>query len=591
MQKRFMAIGFLLCLAAAVPGQDKPKQSVAGIIRQELLCQFTGGKIVDADKGTPVARWSDDLKQVAVIIREPDGRHTVGLNGKKGPPYARIIPPEEEPLNAALRFSKDFTRFAYVAEHPKGRVIVIDGKESEPYDLVMSGMPVFSPDSSRAAYAVAFKGKIYLVVDGEKGSPIEDLNVGSLAWSDDSSKLAYSYKEKNEWHVVVREFEKKKGEGKNPVKHPPVYPALKGISRDGIVFSANSDRIGYAAHSSKNKWAVYVDGKPVSQPLDAVAEGSLTFSRNSEHYAFAAQQAGAWYVFVDGKPCVAGKNVPPAQAVAERTPRFSDDSTRIVYAIERQKVWSVMLHELKEKGGAAETGSPSATPPASRTGALKEKGVFSETGSELAQGSEVLEGTPRFARNAKIPLYAVKKGGWWVGLSGEGQKLGPYVWIKKRSLIISPDGAQVVFAAEKQAGQFKIFINDKESENFYDKVGQPRISADAGTNTVVISAFRNGAWILLVNNEEKPPWYQSILADETGELTPPDATVVSPNGKRTSFYGVQFGKWALFVDGLRVPCDPPLTYRFNPDTNLLEGIVWDQKNPLVFMSVRESMSK
>jgi Tol biopolymer transport system component len=518
-----------------------------------------GGKIVGTDEKQPVIRVASDMSCVAAVVLEPNGMFSVGLNGKKGNEYSRILAPRDASLQGALCFSKNYTRFGYVAEGPKGKYVVIDQKESGPYDLVMDGMPLFSPDSSKVAYVMVAKGKLYLALD-EARIAVRDIQVGSLAWSPDSGQLAYCAQEGNGWNVVVREIG-----GKNPLPGVRIHRAFKGISKDGVIFSADSSRVGYAASASGNKWFVFVDGQQVNTaPYNAIAEGSFTFSRDSSHYAYAASVRGAWHVFLDGKPCAVGKNFVPAQAVAEGTPRFSGDSNRLVYAIENQKAWSVILHDLEPAG-------------------------TSHRGTEIVRGQDILPGTPGFGLSGRTCVYAAQKpGGWYVGgVRSDGKECGPYEGIRRRSLLVSPDGSRTVFVATRR-GRQTVVVDGKEGEHLYDKVGRPQISREEGSNTVVVAASRDKAWVVLVNGEEKHGWYQGILADETEDQTTSDATAVSPDGRKVSFYAALDGKWSLWVDGVPLACDVPYTYSFDPATNLLQGLLWNPESPTIFQRFRET---
>jgi hypothetical protein len=404
----------------------------------------------------------------------------------------------------------------------------------------------------------------FLRREDEARTAVRDIQVGSLAWSPDSGQLAYCAQEGNGWNVVVREIGWKDplAPGQPGVR---LYRALKGISKDGVIFSADSSRVGYAASASSGKWFVFVDGQQVNTvPYNAIAEGSFTFSRDSSHYAYAASVRGAWYVFLDGKPCAVGKNFVPAQAVAEETPRFSGDSSRLVYAIESQRAWSVILHDLEPTG-------------------------TSHRGTEIVRGQDILPGTPGFGLSGRTCVYAAQKpGGWYVGwVRSDGKECGPYEGIRRRSLLVSSDGSRTVFVATRQGRQM-VVVDGKEGERLYDKVGRPQISREEGSNTVVVAASRDKAWVVLVNGEEKHGWYQGILADETEDQTTSDATAVSPDGQRVSFYAALDGKWSLWVDGVPLACDVPYTYSFDPATNLLQGLFWNPESPTLFQRFRET---
>jgi inosine/xanthosine triphosphate pyrophosphatase family protein len=63
---------------------------------------------------------------------------------------------------------------------------VRDGLESNPYQGILEGTPVFSPDSQHLAFAGYRDGKWFAVIDGKEGEPYDGIFTDSLEFTPDS---------------------------------------------------------------------------------------------------------------------------------------------------------------------------------------------------------------------------------------------------------------------------------------------------------------------------------------------------------------------------------------------------------------------
>lgn len=88
-------------------------------------------------------------------------------------------------------FSPDSHHVAYKAEIGQKWLVVLDGKESRPYDLLGSGVPVFSPDSRHVAYWAFADDKWRVVVDGSEGRPYHSFPTGASIVFDSADRLHY----------------------------------------------------------------------------------------------------------------------------------------------------------------------------------------------------------------------------------------------------------------------------------------------------------------------------------------------------------------------------------------------------------------
>jgi len=539
--KAFGGMFAIALLVSVGHAQDQDPRSATTLFKEGPLCKFEGAvKLLEE-----TLRVSDDMTRVAVVVKKRD-KHYVGVNGKLGRPYPEIFVPKNISPRETIRFSPDWTRIGYAARVDKGFVINVDDKESELFEMVLEGMPLFSPDSRHFGFAGIRKGKIHVVVDTNVSKPLDDLQVGSVAWSPDGANMAYCARDGNKWFVYC---------GKNQ------YDAQQGVSDNGLKFSPDSAHVAYAA-TIKGKWYMMMDGKAVvvagdGRPVayDAIAMNMPVWSEDSKRLAFAAQRSGSWFIVVDGK------EIGPFNAVAEGTPVFSKNAKEIAYAVLRGKTWTVYRHEK-----------------------ATDKGV-----KELAAGDAVLAGTPVFSENGATLVYAVNQGGAWkVYPNAVAQAPVPpgqtppafpvYAAIKEGTLRVTPDGGKVVFVARK-GDRWVVVLNGKELPNLYEDIGSVRVSRGEGSSTVAISAKRRGAWVVVVNGDELYRWYYEFLQE---------ALVVSRDGKRVSYYARGGKTWSMWLDGIPQPCNIPYSYRFNPDTGLIEGVTWDKKAGPIFNSIRES---
>ena len=206
-----------------------------------------------------------------------DDEWFVVIDGKESPPYDGIA--QGFPI-----FSPDGGRTAYAALKDNKWLVVIDGKESPPYDGIAQGFPIFSPDGERTAYTAWRNNQWFVVIDGKESPSCDGIGQGFPIFSPDGNKVAYGAIKDNQWFVMVDENE----------WGPYTLPLY-----DSFVFSPNSERIAYSAIIG-DKWSVVVDGD-TSTAYDEILIGTPVFSPGSERMAFAARADDQWFVVVDGK--------------------------------------------------------------------------------------------------------------------------------------------------------------------------------------------------------------------------------------------------------------------------------------------------
>jgi Tol biopolymer transport system component len=343
------------------------------------------------------------------------------------------------------------------------RVVVLDGKPGKPCEMVFEGIFAFSPDSRRMAYG-ARKGNGWFVVvgsltpapQGGEGRPTEfgpyeflGSSMG-IQFSRDGSRLAFEGQVNKKWSVIL--------DG----KPQPVYDNL-----GPLVFSPDGKRIAYAAmqkDQERETWQVVAaltpnpspkrgeggswEGKP-GAVFDAIGEGTLLFSPDSKHLAYAAQSGGQWCMVLDGKP---GR---PYEGIAQV--KFSPSSQLLAYVAKRQEAEAVITESLVGPALPADGGQRPAKP------ALPTEGPPRSFG-------RIGGGTLVFSPGGRHLAYVASSGrGSFVVVDGNRKPRYDMVGY----LTFTPDGRYPVYAAIKSKKTFTV-VGDKEGTYQYDAIWMPR---------------------------------------------------------------------------------------------------------------------
>jgi len=312
--------------------------------------------VVDGEEGiafdkikqsTPV--FSRDGKHMAYVARNyhehPD---TVIMDGKHGPYFDNI--PE-----TSLVFSPDGRHFAYGAQTgdldltPEAKstwAVVVDNKQGPQYDQVDN--IIFSPDGKHVAYRAKKNGKWMLVVDGKssqehdalmledgKSSQEHDALLGGFpVFSPDNSRIAYGFKDGSAWKVSVEVL------GDNSHKNEMLSGILGGeYDKVGTVtFSPDGKHLAFAGINGKKK-TVVVDGKngPEQDFID-----HIFFSPDGQHLAYEAgkflpDKDDEWFMVIDGQPR------PVRDSLVRGSFLFSKDSKHGAYIISNGKLQQVVV--------------------------------------------------------------------------------------------------------------------------------------------------------------------------------------------------------------------------------------------------------
>lgn len=163
--------------------------------RHFMVVDGEEGKTIYRDCGDPA--FSSDGKRIAYGARRKTGEWCLVIDGKESGSYEHIGMESEAD---GPHFSPDGSRVACQVWHDGKRYMLVDGKETGPYDKI--SRPVFSPDGKHLAHLAGRGEKWLLVCDGREGKEYDAFMPG-LFFSPDSKHLAYVAEGEWRWLMVV----------------------------------------------------------------------------------------------------------------------------------------------------------------------------------------------------------------------------------------------------------------------------------------------------------------------------------------------------------------------------------------------------
>jgi len=175
--------------------------------RQCVVVDGREGRLYDRIWGPP--RFSPDSQRVAYFASQDDADgEFVVIDGKEYGPYNiwdhELCAPVFSPDSEHVAFCAVRPRPEYWGPEPPDEhrwLVVVDGVEHGPYDMVLKGTPRFSPDGRHLMWVAFRDGKAWIVVDGVKGAIYDQ--VLWPAFSPDGRHLAYWARRGKVWRIVV----------------------------------------------------------------------------------------------------------------------------------------------------------------------------------------------------------------------------------------------------------------------------------------------------------------------------------------------------------------------------------------------------
>ena len=356
-----------------------------------------------------------------------------------------------------------------------------------------------------------------------------------LVVSPDGRKIAY-IEQRDGYRVVV--------DGK---------PGRRYTNIPGLLFSANSRRVGYFAQRG-GKWFAVVNGRE-GRAYEEVR--NLRFSPSSRRVAYLASRGGKQFYVVDGREgtkhdqvyapftnlywwgtisyrasrqlplvCFEGMRTPfdPVEFARAHLP-FSPNSRHFAYVTRRGKEWF-----------------------------LVRDGVESQP---YDHPLHINGFSPDSRRLAWIAHY----GQYWAAVVDGKEGARHLVGGMMPDILFSPDSryfAYVVREGSVRKPQCFVVIDGRQSP-VYSGIGKPVFSPDS--RQIAYSA-RRGARACTVANGREGPWYDMV-----------EAPSFSPDSKRIAYSARKGGKLMVVVDGAESPkYDRIQGLRFSPDSRHLSYI-------------------
>ncbi|HWE03138.1 MAG TPA: hypothetical protein VG326_12080 [Tepidisphaeraceae bacterium] len=278
-----------------------------------LVLDGQEGKIYDSVKLGP--GFSVDGARLVAVVAQAN-KLIVLVNGRESEPYEKMVAGD-------FVLSPDGKRIAYAVKKGEKQLAVIDGVENPPFDHISANAMSFSPDSRRIAYVAGTvtNGPDFVVLDGVPQKPYEGILVGTPLFSPDSKRVAFGAKRDGKWRFVVDGVEGKPYDFIEP-------PSIQ-------IFSPNSQRVAYRAANGKSPTMV-IDGV---ESVTADYVGPVSFSPDSKHVAFLRIREGKTYLVIDGAE-VAG---PYTSAVPETRVIFDDNITAHFIATRKDEFFRVKV--------------------------------------------------------------------------------------------------------------------------------------------------------------------------------------------------------------------------------------------------------
>ncbi len=191
------------------------------------------------------------------------------LDGKPGPGYAEVSVP---------MFSRDSSRFSYVAMKGESPVVVIDGVESRQYAMV--SYPDYSDNGQTSAYYAELGGRQFMVVNGDQHADFDEVFIPVV--SPDGSVVAYTARQGEVNSLVVNGVLKATHE---LIGTPQLMP--------------NSNALMWLAYDETKQWRACVDGVERFSFEDFA--GAPVISPDGQHLAVVTTGEQGDSLMIDGK--------------------------------------------------------------------------------------------------------------------------------------------------------------------------------------------------------------------------------------------------------------------------------------------------
>jgi hypothetical protein len=208
---------------------------------------------------------SEDGRHLATLTDMPDGQQRVIVDGREDPSFPKIAWVFEGFFTSegSFTWNKDCTSQAYMVVAETGdaaegenapQAVVHNGRRLTTFPEIRGSSIVLSPDGRHVAYAARPAEKWTIVVDDIVGPTFDE--VGNPVFVGPENTAVYAARQDKDWSI----------------------PAITGCGPFAglrlLTVSPDHRHVAFAAKTAGEKWQVYLDDQPVSEPYDAIIENT-----------------------------------------------------------------------------------------------------------------------------------------------------------------------------------------------------------------------------------------------------------------------------------------------------------------------------
>lgn len=328
------------------------------------------------------------------------------------------------PRVALRERSPDKLRVAEIREDPRGRqYVLVDGEPRAPWAGV--GALSWSPSSDRVAYVTSHAGRSHVVIGARSFGPFD--GVGELVWSPDGLELAIVLERGGAWTVA-------RTRGDALREGPLVDGVARGTVRFGPARRDGSRLLTWVAiRVGAERLVVDGDGVAMGPAFSAILPADV--DATGAHVVSRGRSGKTWSVTVDAT----------LAATSEEVPQVVLGDGVVSYAVGRAGRTTVHQRRLDAPGDASRG---------------LDLGPFDRVG--LLRGPTLAFAARRGDRDVVVV---------------RGKELGPFPEVVPMTLLESPGGARVVFAATAPRG-IGFFDEATLLQDGFDEVSPPEFSPD-----------------------------------------------------------------------------------------------------------------
>lgn len=384
---------------------------------------------------------------------------------------------------------------------------------------VMAKDVCFTRDGRQAAYRAIASGKMYVVVNNAKQAEYPSIAEG-ISFSP-AGKISYRATNGSMWFAVV-------GGQPGPAMQSVGIPVF---SRDGSKWAYEASR-GIGARNDATASTVVVN---TAKTGDYAACGAPAFSGDGTVMAHNVRigKAGTATVAFRTAEAMVVHGKPGNEYDQVSNPFFAPKGNRMAYRFRNEYTWTMMI-DGKTQESASDIGdahfSDDGKSVAYRCG---ERGKYHMVVNGKKSPVYPQIGEPIWSPDNKTPAFIVTdatKGGEYIVYGDRQTDAYSRVYLP----VFSTDGASMAYGARSTNGKYMVVLNDRNGPADFESIGSVVISPDG--KRVAFAAQKNFRWCAAIDS--------GTASMHDFVRTP----VWSPDGKKVAFAGQDQGKWFVEVN-------------------------------------------